>query len=116
MNNLVDLITSKAIQSKNDGRMATVIGVENDNVILDMERIGKRVFPIGLVQKGFVALLDNKSLIESFVKREVRTDLPMKDELVYKLSGDVWELMSRRFKDLTSKECYDTIRSMMPKG
>ena len=38
MNDLVDLMTAKAIQSNQDKRMATFISIDGDNVTLDIDR------------------------------------------------------------------------------
>lgn len=109
---LLDLIRSKAIQSKQDQRLATVLQVADEFVVMDIERVGKRVFPIQVVEQGFILHLDNTSLIKGFVAREIRTDIKLTDKQVYQVACDTKELMGRRFPDMTYLECYKAIRSL----
>lgn len=114
MKTLVDLMTATAVQSKQDGRMATFIKVDennDDNVILDMERIGLCSLPLDVVCRNFIFHMDNKSLVKVFLqKRGVRNDVPTTDQQVHFASQDVFEVLSRRFKDLKHLECYQAVR------
>lgn len=111
---LTEMIIAKALQSKKDGRMATFKEIdENDNVVLEMERLGERRFPQRLVESGFVAHLDNESLVQGWVKRHLdRTDVKVSDEKCFKMSCEVFDIMSRRFTDLTNVECYKAVRGI----
>lgn len=112
---LADLITAKAIQSKKDGRMATFLGLENDLVVLEMEQLGTRKFHRDIVEQGFIAHLDNMSLVKGWVARQLgRTDVPCDDTMVWKLSCQTYDFMSRRFPTLTNVECYTAIRELLP--
>ena len=111
---LTEMIIAKALQSKQDGRMATFKSVEQDGtIVLDMEKLGERKFSQRTVEQGFVDHLDNESLVDGFVRRHVdRTDLEVSDEKCFDMSCKVYDLMSRRFKDLTNVECYKAIRGI----
>lgn len=112
---LVDLITAKAIQSKKDGRMATFLGIENELIVLDIEKIGLRKFAKEIVEDGFVAHLDNQSLIKGWVGRQLgRTDVPCDDTMVWKLSCSTFDIMVKRFPTLTNVECFTAIRELLP--
>lgn len=119
MKTLVDLMTATAFQSKMDGRMATFIKVDennDNNVILDIERIGLRSLPIDIVCRNFVFHMDNKSLVRVFLqKRGVRNDVPTTDEDIYNAMDYVFGILSRRLKDLKYKECYDAMREYYAK-
>jgi len=118
MNDLANLITAKAIQSKMDNRMASFVGIDmNDNVTLDLERIGRRTFPLGMVQAGFVFHMDNDSLIKGYLqKKGVRSDRPVTDKEVHEAAQDVFTILSGRFKDLKHIECYKSIREYCAQG
>lgn len=119
MKNLSDLIVATAVQSKMDGRMATFIKVDennDNNVILDMERIGLRSLPLDVVCRNFIFHMDNKSLVKVFLqKRGVRNDVPTPDADIYNAMDGVFAVLSRRFKDLKYKECYDAMREYCAK-
>lgn len=114
MNDLVNLMTAKAIQSNVDKRMATFIGIDGDNVTLDMERIGKRVFPLRLVQKGFVFHMDFDSLIVGVLRKEQLDPLrPTSDAECNELAIGVFKLLSNRFEDITHVDCWKSVRKFM---
>jgi hypothetical protein len=110
--NLVNLISSKAIISNRDNRLATVISIEGDNVKLEMERIGVRVFPLNIVQNGFTALLDNKSLIKTFVLREIAPGTKLTEGQIYDTACKVEDILRKRFKDITCKECFESLKEL----
>lgn len=112
MENLVTLIGSKAIISNRDKRMATVISVEGDNVKLDMERIGMRVLPLSVVESGFTALLDNKTLIKTFILREIPEGTKLTEEKIYYLSIEVCDILRKRFKDIYDLECFLALKEL----
>jgi integrase len=112
MENLVTLIGSKAIVSNLDKRLATVISIEDDKVKLDMERIGIRVLPLSVVENGFTALLDNKTLIETFVLREIQIGTKMDEKAIFGTAIRVGEILRKRFKDIDDKECFLTLKGL----
>lgn len=112
MENLVTLIGSKAIISNRDSRLATVISIEDDKVKLDMERIGIRVLPLSVVESGFTALLDNKTLIKTFVSREIKPGTKLDEKTIYETSIKVCDILRKRFKDINNLECFRALKEL----
>ena len=112
MESVANLIGNKALVSKRDNRLATLVTIENDTVILDMEKIGKRAFPIDVVQNGFIALLDNKSLIKTFVLREVSYGIKLTPEQIYNLTCRVGDVMRKRFKEIDDSEVIESLKEL----
>lgn len=114
MKTLVDLMTAKAIQSDRDLRMATFIDIDEDDVTLDMQGIGKRVFPLDMVLRGFTMHLDYESLVTGFLKQNhVDSRTPRTKDDAWKLSCSVFDIMVNRFKDITNVECYKAVENYL---
>lgn len=112
MENLVTLIGSKAVISNRDNRIATVISIEDDKVKLDMEKIGIRVLPLSIVESGFTALLDNKTLIKAFVLREIQPGTKLDEKTIYETSIKVGDILRKRFKDIKDQECFISLKEL----
>lgn len=111
---LIDLVTAKALQSKKDNRMSVISKIENEEVVLNMQNIGKRVFPVSLVLDGFILHMDYKSMIRGFlISQSIDNSIPTTDEKCYRITENIFDTLSNNFPDLTNLEIYQTVRSFM---
>lgn len=112
MENLVSLITAKAIQSNKDDRMASVVSINGDEVTLEIEAMGFRTLSIRDVFRGFAFYMDYESLVKGFLERQgLRKDIKMSGEDIHNLSIQMFDLMTNRFKDLKHIECYRAVKN-----
>jgi hypothetical protein len=111
---LDELISASAIVSNVDKRVATLLRLEDDGVVLKMELIGERKFPYHTIRKGFSVLVDFEDAVIEILRREVdnRTELSNKD--CYIMSCRFYDLFSDIVKGTTNEKCYKVIRGFFP--
>lgn len=107
-----DLLIAKMVQSKKDGRLAFIQKINGDRVILDMERIGERNFPIDLVNKNFKFLTTNKEVVKAFFFNNYSVRHLFNPKSLYETAFSIHDRLCDRI-DLSNVETAEILKDVV---
>lgn len=108
---LVQVLTAKAVMSKMDSRIGILNRVEPDGLVFNLEMLGERKFPYHVVKQGFDVFDDFESAIIGIIEREIKMDAVLSDSACYKLACGFYDNFSCFLEGLTNEICYKVIRA-----